>query len=47
MDKYVCTACMYIYDPKENGNTPFEELPEDYICPICAVGKDMFEVQEN
>ncbi len=47
MDKYVCTACMYVYDPAENDNVPFSELPEDYVCPICSVGKDMFEIQED
>jgi rubredoxin len=50
MQKYVCTVCHYIYDPQvgdpDNGiaaGTPFEELPEDWACPLCAVGKDMFE----
>ena len=50
MKKYVCTVCGYIYDPEigdpENGiapGTPFEELPEDWVCPICGVGKDNFE----
>lgn len=47
MDKYVCTACMYVYDPSENDNVPFSELPDDYMCPICAVGKDFFEKQED
>ena len=47
MDKYVCTACMWVYDPAENNNVPFEELPEDFVCPICAVGKEMFEIQEQ
>ncbi|MPM07771.1 High molecular weight rubredoxin [bioreactor metagenome] len=42
--------CDYIYDPAagdpENGIAPgtaFEELPEDWVCPVCFVGKDMFE----
>jgi len=50
MDKYVCTACGYIYDPAEGDpdggiapGTPFEDIPEDWVCPICGVGKDMFE----
>jgi rubredoxin len=50
MDKYECTACGYIYDPAEgdpeNGipkGTPFEKLPEDWVCPLCSVGKDQFE----
>ena len=46
MDKYVCTACMYVYDPAEHDNIAFNDLPEDYVCPVCAVGKEMFEIQE-
>ncbi len=42
MDNYVCLVCGYIYDPKEHGNVPFEELPADWICPLCGVGKDEF-----
>jgi len=49
MDKYRCTICGYIYDPAEGDpqagiepGTPFEDLPVDYICPICAAGKDEF-----
>jgi rubredoxin len=52
MDTYGCTLCGYIYDPElgdpENGidpGTPFEELPEDWLCPTCGVGKDLFEQQ--
>ncbi len=37
--RYVCTICSYEYD----GDVPFEELPEDWVCPICGVGKEMFE----
>ncbi len=43
MQKYQCIACGYIYDPAENDNVAFEDLPEDYTCPECGVGKDMFE----
>lgn len=50
MDKYVCIPCGYIYDPEvgdpENGvpaGTPFEALPEDWVCPLCLAAKDMFE----
>lgn len=53
MKKYVCTACSYVYDSKigdpENGiaaGTPFEELPEEWVCPLCGLGKDVFEVEE-
>ena len=51
MEKYVCINCGYIYDPKkgdpENGiepGTPFEDIPDDWLCPICYVGKDQFDV---
>lgn len=50
MDKYECMACGYVYDPAkgdEDGGipagTPFEDLPEDWVCPVCGVGKDSFE----
>lgn len=50
MEKYICTVCGYVYDPElgdpENGieaGTPFEELPDDWVCPECGVGKDEFE----
>lgn len=49
MDKYVCDVCGYIYDPAvgdlDNGiepGTAFEDLPEDWLCPLCGVGKDEF-----
>jgi len=38
-EKWVCTVCGYIYD----GDVPFEELPEDYKCPICKAPKSKFE----
>lgn len=49
MDKYVCDVCGYFYDPAvgdpDNGiepGTAFEDLPEDWLCPLCGVGKDEF-----
>jgi len=49
MKKYVCDACGYEYDPEvgdpDGGiapGTPFEDLPEDWVCPICGVGKNEF-----
>ncbi len=49
MKKYVCTVCGYVYDP-QNGEpdqhvdpgTAWEDVSEDYVCPLCGVGKDMF-----
>lgn len=50
MQKWKCTVCGYVYDPIEGdiGNgiatgTPFESLPDSWVCPICGVGKEMFE----
>jgi rubredoxin len=49
MQKYVCEICGYIYDPVKgdpDGDIPkgtaFEDLPEDWLCPICGSGKDVF-----
>lgn len=47
MEKFQCTVCGYIYDPEENEGITFEQLPEDYTCPLCHVGKDMFEKYEG
>ena len=46
MNKYVCLLCGYVYDEEEQG-VKWEDLPEDWTCPLCGVGKDMFEKQEN
>jgi len=50
MEKWKCKICGYIYDPA-NGDpdagvapgTPFEKLPDDWVCPMCGAPKDMFE----
>ncbi|MCP4633454.1 MAG: rubredoxin [candidate division Zixibacteria bacterium] len=49
MDKWQCEACEYIYDPElgdpDGGIAPgtkFEEIPDDWECPICGVDKTMF-----
>jgi rubredoxin len=46
MKKYVCNLCGYVYDPADgdpdNGVAPgtaFEDLPEDWVCPLCGAGK--------
>ena len=44
--KYRCMACGYIYDGEAEG-VKFEDLPEDWVCPLCGVGKDMFEKVEE
>lgn len=53
MEKYVCTVCGYIYDPEIGDpdsdidpGTSFDDLPDDWVCPMCGVGKDSFEVAE-
>ena len=50
MDKYVCQVCGYVYDPangdSDNGiepDTAFEDLPDDWTCPVCGASKDEFE----
>lgn len=49
--KYECVECKYIYNPKYGNEkagvkpgTVFEDLPEDWVCPVCGEGKDMFEI---
>ena len=49
MDKYICDVCEYVYDPElgdpDNNiapGTPFSDLPDDWTCPECGVGKEMF-----
>jgi rubredoxin len=44
--KWECQACGYIYDEAVEG-TKFEDLPDDWTCPVCGVGKDMFEKIEG
>ena len=45
MTKFVCSLCGYVYDPETEG-VPFADLPDDYRCPICGAGKDMFEEEK-
>ena len=53
MDTYECTVCGYLYNPAEgdpdNGieaGTSFEDLPDDWVCPVCGASKDQFEIVE-
>ncbi len=53
MTKWECMVCGYVYDPEvgdpDSGiapGTPFEALPDDWVCPDCGAGKDMFEKVE-
>lgn len=48
--RYICTVCGYIYDPdvgdpgsEVKPGTPFEELPDGWVCPSCGATKDQFE----
>jgi rubredoxin len=49
MEKYVCDVCNYVYDPAEGDpdsgvapGTAWADVPEDWVCPECGVGKDQF-----
>ena len=50
MGKYECSVCGYIYDPAQGyeasdiePGTAFEELPDDWVCPICGASKEEFQ----
>ena len=50
MKKYTCTVCGYIYDPAagdpDNGvaaGTPFDKIPDSWVCPLCGADKSVFE----
>lgn len=49
MDKWECDVCGYVYDPSEGDSdggiapgTSFEDLPDDWVCPVCGAGKSEF-----
>ncbi len=53
MDKYVCDLCGYVYDPAAgdpdegvDAGTSFDDLPDDWVCPVCGAGKDDFSKEE-
>jgi rubredoxin len=50
MAKYKCMVCGWVYDPAEGDpdggikpGTPFEAIPETWVCPVCGVDKSQFE----
>lgn len=52
MEKWVCVVCGYVYDPEKGDpdsgiapGTAFENIPEDWVCPLCGVTKADFEKQ--
>lgn len=54
MKNYVCALCGYVYKPAvgdvDNGieaGTEFDELPEDWVCPLCGASKDDFEESDG
>ena len=54
MKKYICTVCDWVYDPEVGDpdagiapGTAFEDLPEDWVCPVCGVGKEDFQPVEE
>lgn len=53
MTSYKCSICGYVYDPEQGDpenaidpGTPFESIPDDWLCPICGASKDFFEILE-
>jgi rubredoxin len=53
MKKWVCTVCGWVYDEAVGdpdydlaAGVAFEDLPEDFVCPLCGVDKSLFEQQE-
>lgn len=49
MEKWECDVCGYVYDPAKGDSdagiapgTAFEDLPDDWVCPVCGVGKEDF-----
>ena len=53
VDKYVCQICGYVYDPEKGDpdggiapGTAFEDIPDDWVCPVCGASKDQFKKME-
>jgi rubredoxin len=54
MTRWRCTACDYVYDPElgdPDGGVPpgtrWEDVPDDWLCPLCYLGKEYFEPEEE
>jgi rubredoxin len=54
MTSYVCTLCGYVYNPADGDvetgiapRTPFEKLPDSWVCPMCGAAKSEFVPEEN
>lgn len=54
MSSYVCNVCGYIYNPEDGDpdsgvapGTAFEDIPDDWVCPVCGVGKSDFSLYEG
>ncbi len=43
--KYICDICGYVYDEEAEGKK-WDELPDNYECPLCGVGKDQFSKED-
>jgi rubredoxin len=48
--RYICANCAYVYDPDKGDplsgippGTPFDQLPEEWVCPLCYARKDVFD----
>ena len=53
MKRYVCKICGYVYDPEKGDpdggikpGTPFEDIPDDWVCPVCGASKEDFEEEK-
>ena len=53
MQKYVCGVCGYVYDPEQGdpdsgvpAGTPVDDLPDEWVCPVCGADKDQFEPED-
>jgi rubredoxin len=54
VNKYICTVCGYVYDPEKGDpdggiapGTAFEDIPDDWVCPVCGATKEMFEAYDG